>query len=301
MPVSHSTQRIAMLVEYIGTHYCGSQYQCQGKEVRPTIQHAIQQALAQLNVQASPVVFSGRTDAGVHAHGQVVHVDVPVDGLCNVPDLKAGLNRFLPQDIRVRAVEVDVTQDFHALKLPERRWYRYTVLNTPELSVWDSPNALWVPQSLHVEKMCQAAGYLVGRQNFKSFKCPDTHVENDMCYLSRVAVTRENNLIYFDFVSDRFLYKMVRNLVGLLISVGKDRETLSPSIVQEILDRQDRTYQEQCRPTVKPHGLSLMAVQYPSRYNYFLTCPYVTVLSQQMDQQTTVESLSDENILSQAS
>ncbi len=263
-----STQRNAVLLSYQGTNFHGSQYQSQGEVIRPTVQHALETALRQLGI-TDRVNLASRTDAGVHARGQVAHFDCLPETLANISDLHRGLNRYLPEDISVQAVQTNVGHQFHCRQNTDWRWYRYKISNNPARPVFERETVLWVNEPLDVVAMSKAANYLQGRHNFKSMKALNTPVLDDWCCLAYSSVSFSGPTIVFDVVADRFLYKMVRNLAGLLIAIGKDPHRFPPEIVPEVLDRQDLVFSQTIGPTAKPQGLTLMAIKYKTPFDFF--------------------------------
>ncbi|MBX2860724.1 MAG: tRNA pseudouridine(38-40) synthase TruA, partial [Vampirovibrio sp.] len=129
--------------------------------------------------------------------------------------------RFLPPTVRVTSVFPDVGFQFHSRRNAEAKWYRYTLYNHPQQSVWMPPDALWVRQPLDVAHMRQALKKLEGTWDFERFKCPNTLVTDNICTVRFGEVSAQGPYLYIDIVADRYLYKMVRNIVGMLIAVGK--------------------------------------------------------------------------------
>ncbi len=206
--------RHVLLVEYLGTAYCGSQYQEQDGEIRPTIQHALEEALKSFNIElASKLSFASRTDAGVHAFGQWAHFDTPKGALKTLPKLAAALNSALPKDISVRDAVCNIALDFHSRREACRKWYRYTLYNGSQRSALAPDSSVWWKHPLDAVAMNEAAKLLLGTHNFKSVKCPDTLVVDDVCCVEYARVIRDGDYIHFDVVATRFLYKMVRNLM----------------------------------------------------------------------------------------
>lgn len=291
-----NNQRVVLLLEYNGSPYSGSQFQSQGDRVLPTIQSEIEKALRRLNLQTSAVHLSGRTDAGVNARGQVAHFDLRSDeGLKNIPFLASSLNAVLPDSISVKAAVSGVSREFNSQRDATHRWYRYTVYNYKTRSAMAPADSAWESKPLDVELMNRAAGMILGTHNFKAFRCSDSETPGDICTVYHSAVRREGNLVIFDIVANRFLYKMVRNLMGLLLMIGKRQTSLTPESIVEILESLDRNFVSW--PTAKPEGLSLMAVQYPKGLNVFETDEHVQTLKQLLK----MESMQDENLFRKAS
>jgi tRNA pseudouridine38-40 synthase len=244
-----STQKLMAVVEYDGTDYLGFQVQAQGA----TIQGEIERALAAVAQEEVRVVGAGRTDAGVHAQGQVIAFSTawrhPVEGL------QRALNAVLPKDIAVREL-MPVAEDFHPRFDAVSREYRYTIFNQPLRSSLARLFAYHFPQPLDVAAMNEAAGSLVGSHDFASFgRAPQG--DNTVRELYRAQWTSEEPFVYFDIVANAFLYRMVRSLVGTLLLVGTGG--LSLDGFEEILRSVDRSRAGQVAPA---HGLCLIRVNY---------------------------------------
>jgi tRNA pseudouridine38-40 synthase len=256
---NQSWLRVALLVEYCGTSFQGSQFQPN----RLTVQSTFQDALRKLNLETSAVSFAGRTDAGVHANGQVAHVDIAA--VDNVPDLAKALNALLPDSVSVRSVWLQAGRSFNSRRDAWCKWYRYRIYNAANRSVWaqNTASTQYAP-ALDASRMQEAASLLLGRQNFCSFKSSDTDVVDDFCRVLHASVSQEGDFINFDIVADRFLYKMVRNIAGQLIAIGKS--SVSPASILDVLANRDRRV---AAATAPAEGLTLMAVLYPSQFNFF--------------------------------
>jgi tRNA pseudouridine38-40 synthase len=289
--ISTQQQRNVLLLEYDGAAFSGSQIQ----QNAYTVQQALEESLAKLNIVHGAIFFSGRTDAEVHARGQVAHFDTSVDALSEIPDLVAALNAVLPRTMAVRETAITEPDGFHSLLSAEWRWYRYRVYNHPVRSVWMRSDAAWVKSSpLDLDEMQRAADMLLGEQDFESFKCPHTEVPNNVCNVIHSQFSQEENGdIVFDIVANRFVYKMVRNLCGTLLKIGQHTE-FTPDDIPLILSSKDR---RKAGPTAQPRGLSLMAVQYPKPWDFFLNDVCVTRLDQIVQESSRYEK----NILRKAS
>ena len=214
-----------VVVEYIGTNYAGSQIQPD----KITIQS--ERALGTLiKSEENPsgrikTIFSGRTDAGVHAKGQVVHFvsEKPIVA----SRFLNSLNGLLPEDISVSSIK-EVPDDFHAQKSGRYRRYQYRIANRSQRSVWDS-HSLLVRKPLNVARMNEALSFLLGEHDF----------------------------ITIEIVANRFLYNMVRTIVGTLLMI--EHKNLKPGLMGEILEAKDRT---KAGPTISPDGLTLVEVGY---------------------------------------
>lgn len=242
-------RRVMAVIEYDGTDYLGFQWQAKGR----TIQGEVERALAEVTRTETRVVGAGRTDAGVHAVGQVISF-VP-RWKHSLPELQRAMNALLPGDIAVRQVAW-VADDFHPRFSAVSREYRYTILNQPFRSPLARRFAYHYPRPLDVEVMARAAKCLVGSHDFAAFGRPPQG-DNTVRRVYRAGCTRQEQFIHFDIVANAFLYRMVRNIVGTLLLVGVG--DLSPEEFEEILRAKDR---RKAGPTAPAHGLCLMRVNY---------------------------------------
>lgn len=287
-----STIRVALLVEYCGIFFHGSQFQPD----KQTVQQAIQDGLKQLHLKPSAVSFAGRTDAGVNAHGQVAHFDVEEASLANIQDLGKALNAVLPDSIAIRGIHLNTGRQFNSRREAEAKWYRYRIYNTSLRSVWANRScAIHVPKGLDAERMAETARLILGSRDFKSFKDSDTQVTDDICNIFHAEVARDGDFIIFDVAADRFLYKMVRNLVGQLMAIGSVENPLPPETILQVLAERNRS---KAAATARPEGLTLMAVLYKSPFNFFEKDVYVQQLKTILK---PMESLQNENLFRKAS
>ncbi len=245
-------RRLALVLEYDGTRYCGSQYQ----KNAPSIQAELEAALTKLTGERLRVALAGRTDAGVHARGQVASFATCSQHEADV--FVRGLNHWLPADIAVRrAVEVPAAFD------PRRhacgRHYRYTVHNARERSPLWRQRAWHVGVDLDVEAMRRAAASLPGRRDFAAFAGPLPGREGSTIRtLQRCEVARRAPLITLDMEADAFLPHQVRRTVGALVEVGRGRRT--PEEFEALLQA---ARPASAGPAAPAHGLCLMRVSYP--------------------------------------
>ncbi len=282
-------QRIALLLEYFGPSFSG----CQIQNNAYTVQEALQDALSELHIPHTSVNFSGRTDAGVHALGQVGHFDTTMDNLKEIPDLVSSLNAVLPSSVSVKAGVFVPDFDFHSTVSAQWRWYRYRLFNHPVRSVWMRQDAVWLRHPLDVNLMKEGASLFLGEHDFQSFKCPKSQIKNNRCHVIHSRIHQEAEYVVFDIVANRFLYKMVRNIMGLLIQIGLGKD-FTPQDIPRVLDQRDR---QMAGPAAYPQGLSLMAVQYPKPWDFFQNDVYVTNLNQIVQE----SSHHEKNILRKAS
>jgi len=242
--------RFKFIVEYDGTAYHGWQIQPDG----PTIQGALEDAIRQMVGESVRVAAAGRTDAGVHAAGQVVSFslqrDMPADTLLR------GLNALTPRDITLRDAEV-VADDFDPRRAARSRVYVYRIWNTR----WPSPfwrrYAWHVARPLDIEGMRAAATDLIGEHDFTSFQAAGCDAENPVRRVLRSEIASAAPLLTYTIEATAFLRHMVRNVIGTLVEVGAGQRAAAD--VVRLLAARDRTL---AGPTVPPCGLCLNQVKY---------------------------------------
>jgi tRNA pseudouridine38-40 synthase len=245
-------RRLALVLEYEGTRYGGSQYQ----KNAPSIQAELEAALTKLTGERLRVALAGRTDAGVHARGQVA--SFATGSQHEVDVFVRGLNHWLPADIAVRRA-VEVRMAFDPRRHARSRHYRYTVHNARERSPLWRQQAWHVVVPLDVEAMRQAAASLPGQRDFAAFAGPlPDRRGSTIRTLYRCEVARCLPLITLDMEADAFLPHQVRRTVGALVEVGRGRQ--SPDEFEALL-RAARP--ASAGPAAPAHGLCLMRVSYP--------------------------------------
>jgi len=244
--------RYAFTVAYDGTRYQGFQIQRTG----PTIQGELEAALQRITGAAVRVIGAGRTDAGVHALGQVVACTVRKSW--PLADLQRALNAVLPADVAVLEV-VQAPPGFHPRFGASSRTYRYRIWNAPVRSPMDRLYSLHVTRPLDLAAMNAACEALVGEHDFATFGSPVDQSLNTVRHVYRAAWDREGQRVWFDIEANAFLRRMVRGLVGTLLLVGWGR--MAPPEVAERLVVKVRS---QSGPSAPAHGLWLMKVTYPS-------------------------------------
>lgn len=241
---------LRLLIEYDGTRYAGWQRQ----SAAPTIQGAVEDAAGSLFQTPCRVVGAGRTDAGVHALGQVAHTEAATR---LEPDrIRDALNALLPGDIVVRDVAVAAT-GFHARRDARLRIYRYVVLVRPLRSALLRAYTHHVSAPLDLAAMRSGASHLEGRHDFAAFRVTGTTVASTICAVRALQIERLDDLVVFTVAADRFLRQMVRRIVGTLLRVGSGR--LTSDAVGAILRSGDV---RQAGPSAPAHGLYLVAVLY---------------------------------------
>jgi len=246
-------RRLALLVEYDGTAYGGSQHQ----ENAPTVQGVLEEALSRLTSEQIRVALAGRTDAGVHALGQVAAFSTRSRHRADV--VVRACNARLPRDVAVRAAR-EVGRGFNPRAEARSRWYRYTVSTRAVRPALMRNRAWHVPQVLDLDAMRTAAAVLVGSHNFAAFT-PRSEVERGSTtrVVTRAEWTCAGSEVTFDVEANAFLQRMVRRLVAALVEVGKGRRTAKEfrSLVEEAVPGA-------APATVPARGLCLMKVRYES-------------------------------------
>lgn len=241
---------IKLTIEYDGTNYCGWQVQHSRKK---SVQGALQEALAGILQEKVLLKGSGRTDAGVHARGQVAHC--ATSSLIPVANLQRALNAVLPESISiVRAQEAPA--DFHSRFQASSKIYRYTILNRPYPPALGRQQVYHYAGALDNAAMARAAACLRGRHDFKAFQSSGGRLET-IRTVKKISVAKRGPFLYIDIEADGFLYNMVRIVVGTLIEVGRGR--YGPGHMRTILRSRDRKY---AGPTAPARGLCLMRVRY---------------------------------------
>ncbi|MFQ5691742.1 MAG: tRNA pseudouridine(38-40) synthase TruA, partial [Nitrospinota bacterium] len=254
-PPSDAVPRYRLTLEYDGTDYHG--WQLQGN-VR-TLQGALLDALEKLLGRRPTVYASGRTDAGVHALGQVVNFRA--DTRLQPDEIQRALNSLLPRDIAVRRVG-RVPDDFHAQHSSVGKAYKYVILNRGFPSPLLRRFSWHVRSPLDVSGMREGGAHLVGRHDFRAFWGGDAGSERDpVRTVEALDVLPEGETIEIRIKADGFLRYMVRNIVGTLVEVGRGKMT--PARVREILESRDRS---QAGPTAPPQGLFLVEVFYETSW-----------------------------------
>ena len=203
-------------------------------------------------------VFSGRTDKGVHSKGQIVHFDS--ENMIDLHRFNYSLNSLLPLDMSVPEIN-ETDEHFHSQKSAKFRWYRYIINNGSQRSVWLN-ESLNISTPLNLNLMNQALAYIVGEHDFNSFKGSSSSNPARVCNMYKAECKRENNLIIIDLAANRFLYNMIRIIVGTLLPIGKGVNP--PESILDILNKQDR---KAAGPTALADGLTLMYVGYEEKYN----------------------------------
>lgn len=241
---------IKLTLEYEGTLYAGWQRQLN----QPTIQEAVETAIKNVTQQTVSVVAAGRTDAGVHALGQVASFRIERD--LTPYEWTRALNAHLPPDISVRAVELP-SADFHARHKAKGKLYRYRILNRSERPALERLGMWHVHRPLNERAMNEAAVHLIGVHDYSSFETQPTENEDPICHIQQLTITREGSELRIDIYANRFLKQMVRSIVGTLAEVGTGRRPAAS--MADILAARDRS---KAGKTAPPQGLYLVQVDY---------------------------------------
>jgi tRNA pseudouridine38-40 synthase len=245
--------RFRLLVEYDGTPYVGWQRQANGHSV----QAAIERAIKKFSGDIVTVFGAGRTDTGVHAYGQVAHIDLERDWPADV--VRNAVNAFLV-DYDERVVIVDVTKvdtRFDARFSAIRRHYLYKIRSRRAPLALDYTRAWYIPKDMDHEIMHEAAQRLIGHHDFTTFRSAKCQAKNPVRTMERVDVSRVGDQIEIRASAQSFLHNQIRSFAGTLAMVGLGKWT--PQDVTDALEAKDRT---RCGPVAPPHGLYFMSVEY---------------------------------------
>ncbi len=244
-------KRIKLTVAYDGTNYCGWQIQPNGV----TVQEILEGALSELLKEEIHIMGASRTDAGVHALGNVAVFDTGA----RMPGDKYSyaLNTRLPADIRIQESR-EVSSDFHPRFAKTVKTYEYRILNRRFPDPTRRLYSFFYYYPLDEERMRRGAAYLVGEHDFKSFCTAKADVESTVRTVYSLDVEREGDMITLRIRGNGFLYNMVRIIAGTLLRVGSG--AMEPERVKEILEARDRSLAGE---TARPEGLTLVGIEYP--------------------------------------
>lgn len=251
---SLSMPRIALGIEYDGAGFCGWQTQPSGGAV----QDAVDAALSSIAAEPISSHCAGRTDAGVHALGQVIHFDTQARRPLSA--WVRGVNGRLPRTVAVQWAQ-EVPEAFHARSSARGRAYLYLLVNRRERPGLNHHRVGWHHRPLDLDRMHAAVGHLRGIHDFTSFRAAECQARSPVKDLRVADMTRQGDLIAFRFAADAFLHHMVRNIVGCLVLVGKGGRP--PEWMLEVLQARDRRL---AAPTFDAAGLYLHAVQYDGQW-----------------------------------
>lgn len=243
-------KNIKLTISYDGSAYHGWARQ----KDKPTIQKAVEDALERIFCDQVHICGTSRTDAGVHAMGQVANfvIDTPVP----VENMKKALNLSLPNDIAIEEVE-QMPLDFDPIGQAKAKHYRYTIYTGSGKQVFDFRKTWHYPYHIETEAMRQAGLRMVGTKDFKSFASAKDRRTDSIRTITRCDVTREGDYVRIDVEGNKFMYNMVRNMVGTLVEVGRGR--WKPEKIDEIIAATDRREAGLLAP---PNGLCLMKIYF---------------------------------------
>jgi tRNA pseudouridine38-40 synthase len=247
-------RRVAAIVEYDGTDYAGWQSQIHAA----SIQDAVQAAVSFVAGHPVVVICAGRTDAGVHSIGQVIHFDTDAQRTPRAWVL--GTNTKLASTIALQWAG-EVTPGFHARHKAVRRVYRYAILNRSERSALQRTRAAWIHRPLDAAAMHAAAQALVGEHDFSAFRSVECQSKTTIRKVDSIQVVREGDYLWLEIVANAYLHHMVRNIVGTLLDAQREAEPLEA--VRRVLQGGDRRYAGATAPAA---GLYLWRVEYPALY-----------------------------------
>jgi tRNA pseudouridine38-40 synthase len=247
----HGMRNIKLTIEYDGTRYHGWQIQPNSN----TIQGILQEKIGVITGERMSLIASGRTDAGVHALGQVANFRtesrIPLEGI------RDGVNSLTPGDIAIRNVE-EMSDDFHARFDAKSKLYEYRILNRLVPSPLERTFSWHIAHRLDLKRMRQAGETLLGTHDFSSFRSAQSDNLNPVRTFMTLEIRRAGgHTISIQMRADAFLKHMARNIVGTLVDAGRKR--MDPDDMREILDARDR---RRAGMTAPPHGLFLVEVDY---------------------------------------
>lgn len=247
--------RIALGIEYFGENFNGWQAQDHGR----TVQQTLEQGLSSVANHPVTVHCAGRTDSGVHAVQQVVHMES--DARRDSHSWIVGSNVNLPSDVNVLWAKV-VDADFHARFSAISRRYRYIILNRDARSSLLHKKVSWEYRSLDVGKMACAAECLVGEHDFTSYRAVACQSKSPVRTVQELNVKRCGDLVILDIQANAFLQHMVRNIAGVLMAIGMGKQPIEWA--HDVLEKKDRTLGGVTAP---PNGLYLVDVNYPATFS----------------------------------
>lgn len=252
-PVSEPAGRAALCIEYNGASFNG--WQSQKSPATTTVQETLEKALSEVADHPVSLTCAGRTDAGVHATGQVVHFDYRFERPATAW-LRGG-NSILPPEVAIRWAS-QVSPDFHARFSATARRYRYVIYNNPVKPAIFSGLVSHHYTRLDAERMNEAGQALIGERDFSSYRGAACQSSTPMRNVMALSVQRQGELVIMEIEANAFLLHMVRNIAGVLMEIGEGRKPVAWA--GDVLEQRDRT---RAGITALPHGLYLAGVSYP--------------------------------------
>ncbi|MAK09309.1 MAG: tRNA pseudouridine(38-40) synthase TruA [Rhodobacteraceae bacterium] len=247
--------RYKLIIEYNGTNFIGWQKQKKGYSVQETIEKAAKNLLQNKII----LTVAGRTDAGVHAEGQVAHLDIKKN--LKIKNIQMGLNFYLSKekygkDISIKKVS-KVANDFNARFSAKKKIYDYKIYNKEYRSPINAKNTWWVSQKLNIDEMKKAASYLIGKHDFTSFRAAGCQASSPTKTIEKILINKKKNIITITFIARSFLYNQVRIMTGTLKNVGSG--LVSNKKFKKILQERNRA---SAGVTAPAKGLTLMKIIY---------------------------------------
>jgi tRNA pseudouridine38-40 synthase len=247
-------QRLALGLSYRGSAYHGWQSQADGM----TLQDKLESALSKFADQPVRTICAGRTDTGVHALNQVIHIDAPVDR--KIFSWVRGTNRFLPADMAVQWCLVP-DPEFHARYSALGRRYTYVLRESIARPALESGMVGWVFKPLDADLMNQAAALLIGEHDFSAFRSSECQAPSPIKQMRSIRIRRKGAYWRFDFDASAYLHHMVRNIMGCLVAVGTQTQTVA--WLADVLAAGER---HRAAPTFAPDGLYFVGPYYDARF-----------------------------------
>lgn len=243
--------RYKITLEYDGTGFAGWQKQPD----KPTIQQSLENAILKFSQENPETVAAGRTDAGVHARGQVVHFDLSKE--YNMHNLIRGINYYMETRSIALIQAEKTTPDFNARLHAKKRYYQYHIVNHSAVLALDRHRAWHVPKKLDIGAMKSASEILIGKHDFTSFRSSECQAKNPIRTLDEIKIESEGENIFLYFSAQSFLHHMVRNIVGTLKLVGEGKWQ-----AEDIKNALEACNRSAAGPTAPPEGLYFMKVEY---------------------------------------
>ena len=244
--------RYKITIEYDGTKYCGWQRQ----PGQATVESVITEALKTAFSQDIEIFGSGRTDAGVHAVGQIAHFDC--NKKLNGFEMMMAINHNIDYNENIAIIDCqEVSENFHSRFDAKMRFYEYKIVNRKARLALDKNRAWHIPNKLDLEKIQEASKYFIGTHDFSSFKDSECQTKNPIRTIKNIKITKNNDLILFQISAKSFLHHMVRNIVGTLYLIGKNK--LEIEDISKILAAKNRT---KSGPNAPACGLYFTKVEY---------------------------------------
>ena len=245
-------------IRYLGLNYNGSQKQDQNLEPKQrTIQNELENALSTLTKRNISTIFQGRTDAKVSAYAQTAHFDLE-NKIDNIQKFIYSLNSILPDDIVVFEI-IPVESDFHAQMSAKYRHYQYKIRSSKTKSPFDL-NVFYTHDKLDIERINKMLSFIVGEHDFSAFKSKSDNPAK-ICKIFEAKAKKDGEYVLIDIIGNRFLYNMVRTIIGTLLRIEKTSK--DPELFKAILDSKDRS---NAFETIDASGLTLVEVGYDSKY-----------------------------------